>query len=179
MLVKALAQYYRLCLSKGRDIIPLEQELDHIRNYLIIQNLRYDDMIMSVMEVDDSCRQVDIPKLTLQPLVENAIYHGFKVKEGRNGVLRIRARMQGDDAVIEVSDDGTGMTDEQIDGMNHALDGTDVEIGYGVRNVNRRIAILFGRDYGLRYARNGSGGITVTIRLPRQGKNAQLAREAI
>lgn len=178
-LVKALAQYYRLCLSKGRDIIPLEQELEHVRNYLIIQNLRYDDLIMSVIEVDDACRQIPIPKLTLQPLVENAIYHGFKVKDGRNGVLRIRARIQSDEAVIEIADDGTGMTSEQIEGMNHSLDGTDVEIGYGVRNVNRRIAILFGREYGLKYAQNAGGGVTVTIRLPLNGEHARLAREAI
>lgn len=164
--VKALAQYYRLCLSKGRDVIPLEQEIEHVRNYLIIQNIRYDNIIQSSIELDDDCRTVPIPKITLQPLVENSIYHGIKIKEGKRGALRITARKMDSDMFIVVEDNGTGMTEEQISKMNNSISEYDKDFGYGIRNVNKRIEILFGKEYGLHYSKNESGGVTVTIRLP-------------
>lgn len=164
--VKALAQYYRLCLSKGRDVIELSQELEHVRNYLIIQNIRYDQIIEGIIDMDEECRSVPIPKITLQPLVENSIYHGIKVKEGRHGVLRIEACRSGKDVLIRVSDDGTGMTDEQIRTINESISEYQTDFGYGVRNVNKRIELLFGKEYGLHYEKNPAGGVTVTIRLP-------------
>jgi len=166
VLVKALAQYYRLCLSDGKEIIRLEQEIEHVKNYLIIQNMRYDNIIRSVIDIDESCRDVQIPKITLQPLVENSIYHGIKVKEGRMGELRIKAFKEENDVFIEVTDNGKGMPDDQIEKLNKAISDFETDMGYGVRNVNRRIKILFGHEYGLHYERNESGGITVKIRLP-------------
>lgn len=165
-LVKALAQYYRLCLSGGKDVISLEQELDHVRNYLIIQNMRYDNIIKSVIETDASCNDVQIPKITLQPLVENSIYHGLKIKDGKKGNLRITVRSRADGVFIDVSDNGSGMTEEQIKKLNDSISECRTDIGYGVINVNRRIKILFGREYGLHYRKNEHGGVTVTIHLP-------------
>ena len=164
--VKALAQYYRICLSKGEDVIFLEQEIEHVENYLIIQNIRYDNIVCSTIEVEEDCRKILIPKITLQPLVENSIYHGIKIKEGRRGELAIRAFRSGEDVLIQVSDNGTGMTEEQIDRMNNSISEYNKDFGYGIRNVNKRIEILFGKEYGLRYARNEANGVTVTIRLP-------------
>lgn len=165
-LVKALAQYYRLCLSGGKDVISLEQELDHVRNYLIIQNMRYDNIIKSVIETDASCNDVQIPKITLQPLVENSIYHGLKIKDGKKGNLRITVQSRADGVFIDVSDNGSGMTEEQIKKLNDSISECRTDIGYGVINVNRRIKILFGREYGLHYRKNEHGGVTVTIHLP-------------
>lgn len=166
ILVKALAQYYRLCLSDGKDVIRLEQEIEHVRNYLIIQNMRYDNIIKSVIEIDETCKDVQIPKITLQPLVENSIYHGIKIKEGKKGELRITARRKANDVFIDVSDNGGGMTEEQIEKLNQSISDYDTDMGYGVKNVNRRIKILFGHEYGLFYRRNQHRGVTVTIRLP-------------
>lgn len=164
--VKALAQYYRLCLSKGKDVIHLEQEVDHARNYLIIQNIRYDNIIQSTIEMDEDCKKTLIPKITLQPLIENSIYHGIKVKDGRKGKLWITVHKKGEEVVIVVADNGTGMTEDQIMIMNDSISNYDKDFGYGIMNVNKRIEILFGKEYGLHFDRNDMGGVTVTIRLP-------------
>lgn len=165
-LVKALAKYYRICLSGGHDVIPLKMELEHVRNYLIIQNMRYDDIIGSEFDVEEAAFDVMIPKLTLQPLVENSIYHGIKVKEGKTGSLFLKVRKRSSDVLITLADTGTGMSQQQIDEMNQHLSEYDDSFGYGVRNVNKRIELLYGEEYGLYYLRNESGGVTVEIRLP-------------
>ena len=166
VLVRALAQFYRLCLSSGKDVICLEQEVEHARNYLIIQNMRYDNIIKSTIEMDEDCRKILIPKITLQPLIENSIYHGIKIREGRTGELRITVRKKEEDVFIIVADNGTGMNEDQILKMNNSISEYDKDFGYGIRNVNRRIEILFGKEYGLHYEKNEMGGVTVTIRLP-------------
>lgn len=165
-LVKALAKYYRICLSGGHDVIPLKMELEHVRNYLIIQNMRYDDIIGSEFDVEEAASDVMIPKLTLQPLVENSIYHGIKVKEGKTGSLFLKVRKRSSDVLITLADTGTGMSQQQIDEMNQHLSEYDDSFGYGVRNVNKRIELLYGDEFGLYYLRNESGGVTVEIRLP-------------
>lgn len=165
-LVKALAKYYRICLSGGHDVIPLKMELEHVRNYLIIQNMRYDDIIGSEFDVEEAAFDVMIPKLTLQPLVENSIYHGIKVKEGKTGSLFLKVRKRSSDVLITLADTGTGMSQQQIDEMNQHLSEYDDSFGYGVRNVNKRIELLYGEEYGLYYLRNESGGVTVEIHLP-------------
>ena len=167
-MVKALAKYYRICLSKGHDVITIREEVEHIRNYMIIQNMRYDNIIGSEIVVESQVEESLIPKLTLQPLVENSIYHGMKVKEGKTGTLYLTAYKEGDEVVIKVSDTGTGMSLEQIDEMNEQLSRYEDSFGYGVRNVNKRIELLFGEGYGLHYQKNDSGGVTVVIHLPYQ-----------
>ena len=165
-LVKALAKYYRICLSGGHDVIPLKMELEHVRNYLIIQNMRYDAIIGREFDVEEAASDVMIPKLTLQPLVENSIYHGIKVKEGKTGSLFLKVRKRSSDVLITLADTGTGMSQQQIDEMNQHLSEYDDSFGYGVRNVNKRIELLYGEEFGLYYLRNESGGVTVEIRLP-------------
>ena len=109
-MVKALANYYRLCLSRGKDIIPLKQEISHIESYLTIQNLRYGSIIESEFRIEPDMYSLQIPKLTLQPLVENAIYHGIRIEDETRGKLVISAEVRGERAVISVSDSGSGMT---------------------------------------------------------------------
>ena len=144
----------------------VKMELEHVRNYLIIQNMRYDDIIGSEFDVEEAASDVMIPKLTLQPLVENSIYHGIKVKEGKTGSLFLKVRKRSSDVLITLADTGTGMSQQQIDEMNQHLSEYDDSFGYGVRNVNKRIELLYGEEFGLYYLRNESGGVTVEIRLP-------------
>lgn len=165
-LVMALAKYYRICLSNGRDVISLEMELNHVQNYLIIQNMRYDDIIASMFDIESGVEDTMVPKFTLQPLVENSIYHGLKVKEGRKGTVSITAKKQEGEVLVTVSDTGTGMGQEQIDEMNRRLLVYDDSFGYGVQNVNKRIELLYGKKYGLHYLKNELGGVTVEIRMP-------------
>lgn len=165
-MVKALAQYYRICLSQGNDIIPIERELEHIKNYLIIQNMRYGDIIELNIDVPEQYRQVKIPKLTLQPLVENSIYHGIKVKEGRKGNIKIFTEQEGKDFFLIVCDNGEGMSEERVNYLNQQISEFDKNIGYGINNVNKRIELMFGKEYGLTFYRNPEAGIRVKIRLP-------------
>jgi two-component system, sensor histidine kinase YesM len=166
VLVKALANYYRLCLSKGQDIISLSQELAHVQNYLIIQNIRYGNIIEQSFEIEERFLKVPIPKMTLQPLVENAIYHGIKVKNGKHGKITITAREENDKVVISVSDSGAGVSQKKIDEINSSISIYDESFGYGVRNVHKRIELLYGKGNGLYFRKNNTGGITVEIRLP-------------
>lgn len=165
-LVKALAKYYRICLSNGKDVISLEMELEHIKNYLIIQNTRYDNIIKSVFDIDREIEDTKIPKLTLQPLVENSIYHGMKVQEGKKGTLFVSAGKEEEHILITISDTGSGMDEKTIEEMNQKISEYEDTFGYGVRNVNKRIELLYGKKYGLHYLRNESGGVTVEIRVP-------------
>jgi two-component system sensor histidine kinase YesM len=168
VLVRALAKFYRLCLSNGKDVILLKQEVEHARNYLLIQNMRYDNIINSTIQMEEECGKYLIPKITLQPLIENSIYHGIKVKEGKKGELKITIYKKDKDVCIIVADNGTGMKEEQIEKMNNSISEYDKDFGYGIRNVNRRIEILYGKGYGLHYEKNDMGGVTVTICLPAQ-----------
>ena len=131
----------------------------------MIHNRRYDNIIGSEISVDSNAEETMIPKLTLQPLVENSIYHGMKVKEGKTGTVFIKVKRKGKDVLITL-DTGTGMTQEEIDRMNEQLSQYEETFGYGVRNVNKRIQLLYGEEYGLYYLKNETGGVTVEIRLP-------------
>ena len=165
-MVKAMAQYYRICLSKGKEVINLEEELKHINSYLIIQNMRYDDIIKLVDNISEEYYEVKIPKMTLQPLIENAIYHGIRIKEGKKGEVILNIKKEDESIYIYVEDSGTGMTKEKVDEMNELILAYDETFGYGIRNVNKRISLMFGVEYGLRFFQNVHGGISVEIHLP-------------
>lgn len=170
-MVKALANYYRLCLSRGKDVIPISQELENVENYLIIQNMRYSGIAECEINVDENFKNVLIPKLTLQPLIENSIYHGIRVKDGYKGKILVTAREINNKIVISVADNGVGMRQEQIDEINSSISVFDEKTGYGLRNVHKRIEILFGSGYGLYYKKNEHGGTTVDIILPKGENN--------
>ncbi len=166
--VKALANYYRACLSRGRDIITLEEELNHIKSYLIIQNMRYENILDSKFCISERYYGVKIPKMTLQPLIENAIYHGMKSREEKTGTVILSVEEMEDAIHLKVEDNGQGMEQNEVDEMNRSISEYDENFGYGVRNVNKRIELLFGKQYGLYYEINSMGGITVTVRLPKE-----------
>lgn len=165
-LVMALASYYRLSLSKGRDVVSLRDEIAHVQYYLFIQNQRFGELIESEVDVEETLKDIKIPKITLQPLVENAIYHGIGIKEGRKGKVRISACQQENGIAIEIADSGDVLTKEKIEQMNQSLIADEEQFGYGVRNVNKRIQLLFGNQYGINYRQGDDGGAVVVIQLP-------------
>ncbi len=169
-MVKAMAQYYRICLSEGKDIITLDKELEHVRNYLIIQNMRYGNIIELDIRIPEDYMDILIPKITLQPLVENFLYHGIRVKEGRKGRVSIDIREEGQDLYLIVEDNGQGMESEKVDYINRHISEFDRQIGYGINNVNKRIEFLYGPGCGLHYSLNEEGGVKVTIRLKKEGR---------
>lgn len=166
-MVKALAQYYRICLSEGKDIIPLRVELEHVRNYLIIQNMRYGNIITLVEKVKEKYLSMMIPKLTLQPLVENSIYHGIRIKESLTGTVEIEVCETEDTVLLIVRDNGGGMEPERIAYINQNISDTDRDVGYGITNINKRIELTYGEQYGLRFRQNEGEGLCVEIRLPK------------
>lgn len=176
-MVKALAQYYRICLSAGKDIISLEKELEQVKNYLIIQNMRYGDIIELKIEVSEEYYGIQIPKITLQPLVENSIYHGIRIKEGRKGRILIGMREEDGALYLYVEDNGQGMSLEKVEYINRHITEFDKEIGYGINNVNKRIELLYGAGYGLFYSLSETGGVRAQIRLPRLEENPVRAEE--
>ena len=127
----ALASYYRLCLSRGQDVVTLKQELKHIENYLIIQNVRYRDIIHFHQEVPKEYQEIRILKMTLQPLIENCIYHGIKVREGNTGDIFVSIRREGKCAVLSVSDNGAGMEEDEIEELNKSIQIPEAQNGYG------------------------------------------------
>jgi two-component system sensor histidine kinase YesM len=164
-LVMALGSFYKIGLSEGKELIPLGKELEHVKNYLFIQNMRYGNIIDLAVSVDEAFAAVPIPRITLQPLVENAIYHGIRVKQGNTGRVSIDASLECEDLVVEVSDNGS-VSDSLIGRMNRAIESQDGEFGFGIRNVHQRIRLGFGAAYGLSFMKNREGGLTVSIRLP-------------
>lgn len=170
-LVKELGQYYRLSLSGGKDIVPISWELQHIEHYLFIQNVRYGDILLFEKKVPEALMEVRIPKMTLQPIVENAIEHGIKERNDINkgiikGIIRIVGDFKDRDVVLTVQDNGKGMSEEQTDEINKTIRDFDANNGYGIRNVNCRLELYFGETYGLHFESEEGKGTTVTIRLP-------------
>lgn len=166
-LILALASYYRLSLSKGKDILPLKEEIEHAKIYLMIQNQRFGNVIKYYIEIPETLYYVRIPKLTLQPLVENSIYHGIRTKEGGAGIICISAIEKKCGVIVTVEDSGTVMTQEKIDKLNRSAWEYGEQLGYGVNNVHKRIQLAFGEQYGLKYKLNQNGGTTVLIYLPK------------
>lgn len=164
-MVKALAGFYRISLSGGEDIIPLRSEAEHVENYMTIQEIRYKDKMESYIDIPEEFNDVRIPKMTLQPLVENSIYHGLKGKQVK-GFIKITAVRDGEDLIVKTIDNGIGMSASQISNLNKTLEDNDSSTGgYGVRNVHRRIKLFFGEPYGIFYECNEYGGVTANVRL--------------
>jgi two-component system sensor histidine kinase YesM len=155
-------------------MIPLSRELEHVRSYLCIQKARYEDKFDWTIEADDALLAFSVLKLILQPLVENAIYHGIKERRGP-GKLAIAVWREADDLILQVKDDGVGLDREklrQLNGMLADNHGRQGDSGYGIFNVNERIRLSFGQAYGLRFVETDGPGCTVEIRHPLREDNA-------
>ncbi|MDD3251149.1 MAG: sensor histidine kinase [Lachnospiraceae bacterium] len=164
-LIAALSSFFRISLSKGKETIPLTKELEHIRNYLFIQQMRFQDVLSYVIESDLETEHYFILKLTLQPLVENAIQHGIKPKL-YPGTIRVRVWEEDDCLYFLVSDDGVGIAPEKLQKLQEALDQQLPGEGYGMYNVNQRLKLFYGSAYGLQITSEEGIGTCVTGRIP-------------
>ena len=168
LMVTSLARFFRISLSRGSNIIPIADELEHARHYLTIQKMRYKNKFSAVIAAEDGVEGLYTIKLIVQPILENAIYHGMAYADG-DGEITVRARRDGEDVVIEVADNGPGMPEETVerllDQSYAAAPGTKGS-GIGLRNVHQRIRLTFGEKYGLAIHSEPDAGTTVCIRLP-------------
>jgi two-component system sensor histidine kinase YesM len=168
--VKALSRFYKVSLSNGKDVITLQEEIKHVTFYVQIQNIRFENQIEFEVHVDDSLMDLPIPKITLQPLVENAIFHGLQGRKSREGKVVISAA-RGEDGVVEitVADDGVGMSEELLSRLNAGMQATSRSgSGYGIANVANRIRTYFGESYGVSFQSQPGVGTLATIRIPDQ-----------
>lgn len=163
-MVNALSKFYKLSLSSGHDVIPVADEIAHVTFYVSIQNLRFEDKINLVKDIDEELYQYKTLKIILQPIVENAILHGIFEKPSKTGTIRIRGKLEGNTIVLIVQDDGVGMSEEKLRQIL-LHDQSDMKHGYGAFNTHNRIALYYGEGYGLHYHSVPGEGTIVTIRL--------------
>lgn len=167
LMTASLARLLRQSISNEDEVVSIWQETEYVKSYLTIQKMRYKDKLEFEIHVDPSIRYVNIIKLVLQPLVENAIYHGLKYKESK-GMLQVRGYESGENAVIEIIDNGVGMSKETLD---HIFEKHKVNYhsnGVGVYNVQQRLQLYYGKDYGITYQSEPGIGTTVTIVIPKK-----------
>ncbi|MEK5446856.1 sensor histidine kinase [Paenibacillus sp. FSL R7-0331] len=167
-MIQSLSKFFRISLSKGNNIITVQEELDHIRHYLVIQSFRFKNKFRFEIKAQDEVLQLQTIKLILQPIVENALYHGIEMSPDE-GLVLITAELQQDLIVIKVSDNGIGMSKEILNtilsgGVKSGKSGGGS--GVGVRNVNERISLYYGREFGLTFESELEEGTIVTIVFP-------------
>ena len=163
-MVHALAKLFRISISKGHELIPIAKEIEHAESYLQIQKYRYKNRFTYHFHVDSSCLEYLCNKITIQPFLENAINHGLDlmVDEGR---IDVSVFQEGNDILFHVEDNGVGMSQEQIDAI--MAQGPKEHGGIGIRNVNDRLQIYFGKEYGVKISSQLDMGTCVEIRMPK------------
>ncbi len=165
--VQSLSRFYKLTLSRKKGISTISRELEHVTIYVQLQNMRYHDSMELITDIPDELYEYQIPKLTLQPVVENSILHGILEKESKSGTIVITGWMEDEDIVLLISDDGVGISPDVLDTIlsgngKSQSGGTNI----AVYNTHRRLQILYGKDYGLTYSSNPGEGTEVEIRFP-------------
>ncbi|WP_225230026.1 sensor histidine kinase [Ureibacillus galli] len=169
-MVSALSSFFRIGISKGKEIISIKEEIEHIEHYLFIQEMRYGDDFSYEVNVEEEILSYNIIKLSLQPLIENAIYHGVKQRRGQ-GKINIKGYETESTIVLEVSDNGNGIEKEKLAEISRELDASFKEkksfIGIGLKSVNERIKIHFGQEYGLNISSKFGQGTVVSILIPK------------
>lgn len=163
-MVNALARLFRISISRGHELITLEREVEHAKSYLKIQNYRYKNQFTYEFDVEESCLSYLCNKITLQPIIENAIYHGID-RMVDEGCIQIRIEEEENAIRMTVTDNGVGMTKEQCQEILHREAGD--RTGIGIKNVNDRIRIYFGEEYGLHITSELDEGTCVEIRIPK------------
>jgi two-component system sensor histidine kinase YesM len=173
-IVTSLSRFFRTTLSGGLDYITIKQEISHIESYLQIQRFRYRDILNYEIDIPEEFLGYRIIKMTLQPVVENALYHGIKNKRG-GGTIKISMHHQGGDLEIDVEDNGIGMNSEDTANLQRLADGLEKaredNAGFGMANVGERMRLNYGPEYGLKIESEYGKGTIVKILFPKENSN--------
>ena len=167
--IQELSSFFRISLSKGESEITIRNEKEHVKNYLEIQRYRYQDILDYELDFEEDLLDFHIQKLTLQPIVENALYHGIKNKRG-GGIIKVSAASKMRDIVFTVEDNGIGMNEEELDNLRGLIAGTvksEDKNGFGLANVQKRLQMLYGEKYGMKVESTFGEGTIVTVRIPK------------
>ena len=165
--VQSLSRFYKLTLSRKQSISTISHEAEHVDIYIQIQNMRYHDSITFVSDIPDELMEYQIPKLTLQPIIENSVLHGILETDDKTGTIVLTGWLEDSDIVLLISDDGVGISSDRLSTLLSG-EGTSSSGGtnIAVYNTHRRLQILYGPDYGLKYSSNPGQGTEVEIRIP-------------
>ncbi len=174
-MVTMLSVFFRNSLSRGKDIITLREEREHVESYLSIQQIRYSDILRYEIDIPEELLSRRVPKLILQPLVENALYHGVKYKRAMGRIV-IDGRDAGEDMLLRVMDNGAGISEEQLKALRAGVY-EDNHTGLGLVNVHKRIRLYCGEPYGLSFESAAGQGTTVSILLPKTIRTEETADE--
>lgn len=166
-MTSSLARLFRQSISNEAEEVTLRQEIDYVKNYLIIQKMRYQEQLSYEIQVPESILIYYVIKLVLQPLVENALYHGVKYKEGV-GTILVDGYETEDTVVLQIIDDGIGMDEEELSHLFEKRTGTHKSNRVAVRNIHNRIQLHYGKDYGLRFESKKGFGTKVIVTLPKR-----------
>jgi len=169
-LVASLSTFFRISLSHGIDFIPIHDEIEHVRNYLVIQQLRYSDVLSYEIIIDKEIENKKILKLLLQPLVENALYHGIKNTRER-GKITVSIKKTGEKLRFSVTDNGIGIKPKVLEELKHEINHGTGEKGYGLFNVNRRLKLYYGLEEGIEIKSEYKKGTEVSFSLEPEGDN--------
>lgn len=179
-ITRALSDFFRISLSKGHEWITVEQEVNHVKNYLKIQKIRYENILTYEFNVDEGLENIPVLKLVLQPLVENALYHGIKNKRGR-GKITVSAHLLNNDDVsknkiiFSVQDNGIGFTNERLKEVKSELrkktDAENLKSIYGLYNVNKRLSLYYDKSISLKIISEYGNGTTVSFIVPTKVKS--------
>ncbi len=164
--IQTLSKFYKLTLSKKNITIPIGEELRHVSLYVMLQNMRFENKIEFIVDVPDEIMEYEIPKLVLQPIVENSILHGIFERESKAGNIVIMAWTENGDIIFTVSDTGMGIRPERLktilDGTEESEHGSNI----GIYNTHMRLKYLYGEKYGLHFESNYGQGTEVQVRIP-------------
>ena len=165
--VQSLSRFYKLTLSRKKGISTIAKEEEHVSIYVHLQNMRYHDNISFISDIPDELMEYQIPKLTLQPVIENSILHGILEKPSKSGTIVLTGWMEDGDIVLLISDDGVGIAPDKLP-MILSGEGTSISGGTNIAiyNTHRRLQVLYGADYGLTYSSDVGKGTEVQIRIP-------------
>ncbi len=162
-LVQALSKLFRLSLNSGNEFTSVKNEVDHLRNYITIQEKRFEDMIKFNISLSEEVLECKVVKLVLQPLVENAIHHGIE-KKGTGGKVDIGIYKEGENLVYKITDDGAGADEDEMNSLLKKVE--EGNRGFGIKNVNDRIKLYFGNNYGIQFKSSPGNGMTVLVKQP-------------
>ncbi len=164
-MIEALSDFFRISLSDGKEFIPVIKEIEHVRSYLFIQQKRYEDILNFTISYDPEVLEYVTIKLIVQPLVENALYHGIKPKLSP-GTITVRVTNKEDTIQIIVQDDGVGMSPAELETLLSSLEQDSPGRGYGLYNIHRRIQMVYGKEYGISITSEEQIGTTAMITIP-------------